>query len=218
MSERKQFRTVLEFYDSIAPDYDSHMTESDKKARLSVRDLFRKYVTSGNILDFGGGTGLDLPWMVESGYNVLFMEPSEKMRAIAHQRIQSNNVTFINDWGDTRLFQQKVNGIFANFAVFNCIENDFDVLFQTFARISSDNCYVVVTVIDPRFGNMIKHYSIVAATKMLLRSRLTIQSDRLPTYIHSISSLRKTSCEYFTLQSIVALDVSSFAVLIFKKK
>ena len=52
--------SVNSFYDAVAKDYDSHMTDNDKKARERVGQLFRQYVSKGNVLDFGGGTGLDL--------------------------------------------------------------------------------------------------------------------------------------------------------------
>jgi len=45
-------------------------------------------VKPGWIMDFGGGTGLDIKWLTENGYKIFFCEPSAEMR---QQAINYNN-------------------------------------------------------------------------------------------------------------------------------
>jgi ubiquinone/menaquinone biosynthesis C-methylase UbiE len=222
-------RSVNDFYDSIATAYNGHMTDSDKKVRESVHQLFSTHVTKGDVLDFGGGTGLDLPWFLSNKYRVSFVEPSANMRAVARANNESKGeVQFVESntdftkWNESQLpFSGKVNGILANFAVLNCIEN-IDGLFQKFALVASKDCYVVTTIIDSRFNSMMKNYSILTALRILSQSKLKIYNrhdEKLhPTYIHSMSSIKNASKEYFDLVSITPLESSTFVVLVFKKR
>lgn len=131
-------RSVNEFYDSIAPGYNSHMTDSDRRVRDAVYALIKKYVVKGSVMDFGGGTGLDIPWFALNNHHVFFVEPSSNMRAIARANYTPKEVTFIESntdftkWIASNLpFKEKVSAIVANFAVLNCIEN-IDALLKSF--------------------------------------------------------------------------------------
>ena len=119
------------FYDVVAGNYNNHMTEMDNKIRERVRNEFKNKVARDSlVLDFGGGTGLDLPWLIDR-YHILFLEPSVNMRSVAKKIPNANNkITYIeqqtdfNNWDNTNLpFNEKVNGILMNFAVLNCIKN-----------------------------------------------------------------------------------------------
>jgi hypothetical protein len=225
----EQIRSVNEFYNLVAPYYNRHMTDADKKARDCVHTLIKQHVLHQNVMDFGGGTGLDIPWFTEHNYHVYFVEPSTNMRSIARASNASNRqITFIDtgtdfdNWNENDLpFQQKVNGIMANFAVLNCIE-DIDLLFAKLALVASDDCHIIATVIDPRFAGMVRNYSILSAIRMILQPRLTIlnkyDGQLHPTYVHSLRSLERASRNHFALQSIHPLQSSSFVALIFKRR
>lgn len=202
-----------DFYNSIANEYNGHMTESDHRVREQVHHLFKQNVATGNVMDFGGGTGLDLPFLTANNYSVFFVEPSEGMRSVAKANNTSKGVEFIESnvdftkWDQSNLpFHGKVNGIIANFAVVNCIE-DISSLFEKFALISADNCSAVVTVID---------YSFIFKFRLIFASKLTILNKSHTTYIHSLRSLKKAAGKYFELQSIT--QASNFVVLIFRKR
>ncbi|HXB43424.1 MAG TPA: methyltransferase domain-containing protein, partial [Puia sp.] len=132
------------------------MTKLDDEVRKYVGKIFNENISSGNILDFGGGTGLDLPWLLGDKYKVYFLEPSSKMRSIAEKSVFENTRTpfFIqentdfNDWTENNLpLDEKMNGVLANFAVLNCIP-DIDRLFEKLSLICSDQCYIQATVLD----------------------------------------------------------------------
>jgi hypothetical protein len=150
------------------------------------------------------------------------------MRSIAKANNTSEAVTFIESntdfvhWNNDRLpFQQKVKGVVANFAVLNCIEN-IKLLFEKLALVTANDCYVIATIIDPRFARMTKNYSVLSAIRMQLRSRLTIfnkyKEQFHPTYIHSLKSIKTACGKYFELTALHSPTVSSFAILIFRKK
>jgi SAM-dependent methyltransferase len=221
--------SIQDFYNAVASEYNGHMTNSDRKVRGTVKYIFTNYVKAGNVLDFGGGTGLDIPWLVENNYNVIFLEPSENMRLEARRSIVSNsNVTFIekntnfNNWSEVNLpFDQKVDGIISNFAVLNCIEN-IDGLFEKLSLISNRNCRFLATIIDPRLLNMSRNYSLLSAIKMFFGSKITVynkyRNEYHPTYIHSLKALARSANSYFKLELVVPLVSSCFVGVIFKRK
>ncbi|HXS36113.1 MAG TPA: methyltransferase domain-containing protein, partial [Flavipsychrobacter sp.] len=131
MAKTKKIIACNSFYNIIADDYNSRLTESDNNVRKVVSLTFKRYVKEGNVLDFGGGTGLDLQWLQDSGYKVFFLEPSVNMRAVAKKNTLNHtaivfveNNTDFSKWSPEHLpFDGKVEGVLANFAVLNCIKN-----------------------------------------------------------------------------------------------
>src|SRR5438045_2580512 len=69
--------TAIEFYDAVAAMYNTQMSSdlSNDLVRQQVADYFVSVVKEKNVIDFGGGTGLDLKWLQERGYTVFFCEP-----------------------------------------------------------------------------------------------------------------------------------------------
>ena len=90
----------ISYYNEIADFYDHIMEKKDsnKIVRGKVAEKFCDIVKEGNVLDFGGGTGLDLDWLTSKGYSVFFCEPSSGMRekAVNHNNNLLNhpNVLF----------------------------------------------------------------------------------------------------------------------------
>src|ERR1700730_17428602 len=135
------------FYDEIADNYDSMMDQEilNGITRQKVTDKFYNIIKSGEILDFGGGTGRDLEWLTHKGYRIIFCEPSEKMREKASELNKNNlhnaDLVFVDPdrtdftkWHKELPFSQKVDAILANFAVINCIA-DIELLFQNLALV-----------------------------------------------------------------------------------
>ena len=77
-------RRNVSYYDHIAGQYNDILKKerSNEIIREKVAEKFREIVGDGLVLDFGGGTGVDLDWLTR--YNkVIFSEPSSGMREIA---------------------------------------------------------------------------------------------------------------------------------------
>jgi ubiquinone/menaquinone biosynthesis C-methylase UbiE len=215
---------TLAFYNLIAGQYNDQLTESDKNVRIFVEKEFNRLVKGINILDFGGGTGLDLPWLLKS-YKVFFLEPSENMRSQAKQSTANKNLFFVekdidfNLWNENNLpFSEKMDGILMNFAVLNCIGNIND-LFRKTALVCNKQALLLALIIDEKktkshpIKNLLR--SVVNAPKAIYNNHNGIGHK---TYLHTSKQLRSASGEWFNLVSYAPIDSSDFALLILSKK
>ncbi len=151
MTERERVKNVqisrqnISYYDKIAENYDAILNDdgNNKIIREIVAARFSFLVKNGWVLDFGGGTGRDLGWLIQHQYQILFCEPSVGMREFAINRITNEfpdaRITFFDDdksdfrnWNNIYPFDRKVDAVIANFAVINCIP-DIQLLFDKLA-------------------------------------------------------------------------------------
>jgi hypothetical protein len=181
-------------------------------------------------LDFGGGTGLDLPWLLNSYDRVFFIEPSVGMRYVANKLVNSmlqkadiveENLDFHN-WSENDLpMVEKMDGVLVNFAVLNCIP-DIHKLFEKMSLICAVNCKIVATVIATEPLNMMKMYSAKMAFKRLLNIRLTTQNSyrgvSQEVYLYTKPQLRSAAANYFEIISYARIKSSHFAMVILSKK
>ncbi|HWY36712.1 MAG TPA: hypothetical protein VNX68_18855, partial [Nitrosopumilaceae archaeon] len=97
MTERNKEQDVqisrqnISYYDEIAGNYDAILNNdgANKIIREMVAGRFSSLVKGGYVLDFGGGTGRDLAWLIQNNYQIIFCEPSVAMRKIAINRIKN---------------------------------------------------------------------------------------------------------------------------------
>jgi ubiquinone/menaquinone biosynthesis C-methylase UbiE len=226
---RPVHQSVNAFYDAVAPEYDYQMTAADELWRSTMKNFFVQHVPHGNVLDFGGGTGLDTGWMKTGGYNIFFLEPSVNMRSVAKVRAPTNaKINFIeadtdfSRWTEDRLpFTEKMQGVLANFAVLNCIQH-LELFFEKIALVADSGSLLAAMVLDPAFRSVWRMHSPVLACKLLFRSKVTILNKYReiyhPTYIHSRGSLVSCSAKYFELRSYSSLPPSGFAIMLFQRK
>jgi ubiquinone/menaquinone biosynthesis C-methylase UbiE len=218
------------FYNSVAKDYNSHQTKSDSYVRNYVMKKFLNNIPHGNILDFGGGTGLDLPWLLIPKYSVNFLEPSSNMKTLAKVAISENlqqpvfieeNIDFHNWSSDSLPFDERMNGILANFAVLNCIK-DIGCLFEKMALVCDRDCKVVATVLDTHAIRMLKAYSLKVAIKRFFKRPLVTETKYnyaiQQTYLHTLSNYKSASRKYFNFISYTSIKASPFALLLLSKK
>ncbi len=232
MAKLEKIVDPIRFYDRIAPEYNTFFTQPDEFVRRTFSETFLEIVKTGNIMDFGGGTGLDLLWMVQNFQKVYFMEPSQKMREIATETAarshMKNSVAFLenhldfNLWNELNLpVQEKMDGIAANFAVFNCIEN-LDLLFEKLALICHKNGHILATVINSDFFSIWKNYSAIVAIKSIMKKRLKVYNNHKgtghPTYFFQLKYLKSSSSKFFRFIAYKPVPGSPFAILILSKK
>lgn len=221
--------SINSFYNSIAETYEGQLTDLDKQAREEIARLFSSQVHKGIVLDFGGGTGLDLPWLLTSQSRIFFIEPSSAMRRVAIEKFKhEERITFLEDgldftqWTEDQLpIKERADGVLANFAVLNCI-NDIDSYFEKIAFLCRENCHLMVIVIDPRYRAMIRNYSITSALRLLYRERLTILNKNKgvyhETYLYTLRAIRKAARKYFVFKSWQPIGFSNFiAVSLIKR-
>ena len=87
----------IAFFDEFAKNYNSILEQnnSNKIIRQRVAEKFCNSVEPGLVLDFGGGTGLDLSWLTGNEFKIFFCEPSSRMRQ--HAINYNNNILHSND-------------------------------------------------------------------------------------------------------------------------
>ncbi|HKR07122.1 MAG TPA: class I SAM-dependent methyltransferase, partial [Bacteroidia bacterium] len=147
IAKANNYLSPIAFYDLIAEDYDLLLNQKpeDISIRHFVKKTFLSVVKHGPVIDFGGGTGLDLPWLCENNFKIYFCEPSERMRTQAKKfnavKIKSDRICFLEGpetdfhlWITKNPFPEKANAILANFSVLNCIA-DIDELFFSFSKV-----------------------------------------------------------------------------------
>lgn len=229
-AEQKNIIAAPAFYDVIAGEYNKLMTDDDEKIRLIVKQELELYVPSGNVLDFGSGTGMDLRWLLQAGYRVFSLEPSEQMRDEAKKLAAplvvkpiflEKNIAF-EDWTEANLpTTEKMDGILANFSVINCIK-DIDTLFNKLYLLCKPGAYVVATVLDTQTGPVFKHYSLNIFTQVLLNQKAVVYPHHKlathPAYLHTIKQYKKASEKYFEFISFRSLGLSNLALMVYKRK
>lgn len=220
------------YYNAIANEYNNMVdTEADRIVREKVANKFCSIVKSPVVLDFGGGTGLDLEWLSRNYNTVFFCEPSAGMRRQAidsHKDPQYKNVIFLDgaatdfrQWHLQPPFPVKVDAVLSNFAVLNCIP-DIELLFLNLSRIVKQDGNVIALVLSKNFKktllsrlrHMLKFFTNREATAI----HLQYKENRQTVYIYSIKEIAKASRKYFDFFSYEALHPSGFTLLHLKRR
>jgi SAM-dependent methyltransferase len=219
----------ISYYNGIAAEYDAILNKdaANTGIRAKVANTFTALVKAGSILDFGGGTGQDLGWLLQQHYHIDFCEPSKAMRQVAIERSKNefpgsgisffdDNKTDFRNWQAAFPFERKVDAILANFAVINCIP-DIGLLFEKLALAIKPGGIVVALVLD-------------SSLRMRLRSNLkgTLRSFfsgdpvsifieynglRQQVYIHSVKAIKKASANRFELKRFERLQGFGFCLI-----
>jgi hypothetical protein len=209
VTKANNYVPVIEFYDLIAEEYNLLLNQNpqDVFIRNYLKNIFLQTVKAGPVIDFGGGTGLDLPWLCENGFKIYFCEPSEKMRLQAKklngEKLNCNKIVFLENgetdfhvWAEKNPFPEKANAILANFSVLNCIP-DIKELFLSFSKVICQEGYVFVTMLDTTFLGRMKY--------LLRKPSPDYQNKKHFIYRHSIKKIRNSTDKYFSILDIIPL-------------
>jgi SAM-dependent methyltransferase len=224
----------IAFYDELADNYDSILEQdsSNKIIRQLVAEKFCKTVERGWILDFGGGTGLDMKWLTENGYKIFFCEPSPgmKQQAINYNNniLHSADIVFLNDfsadfktWSDNFPVPEKVNGILSNFAVINNIY-ELKLLLKSFASVLYAGGHLIALILDNNFQRKSLKKILDALTSFVFRKPIKFyvrnKADKQIVYIHSLRQIKQASEPYFHFCSLDSFPEPGFALLHLTKK
>lgn len=224
----------ISYYDAIAEiyDYTLNQKESDKLAREKVKEKLVSLVQSGWVLDFGGGTGLDLDWLSSQGYKIIFCEPSVAMREKAmlynDHVLKYPELAFLNSpatdwtqWSKTVPFPQKMAAILANFGVLNCIP-DIQLLFSQLANVIQPGGHLITLVLDRSIGKLFKWHRRNALQSLIFRKPFVMyvwhQEHRQTVYVHSIQEIRKAAAPFFECHSHESLTGTGFHLIHLVKK
>lgn len=228
------FISNINFYNEVANSYNSILdkTESNNLIRQKTAAKFCSVVDKGWVMDFGGGTGLDMEWLIINGYKIFFCEPSQGMRqeAINHFNInlQNSNVIFLEgcntdfiSWKETMPVFSKVNGILANFGVINNISN-LHLLFKNFNRVLIDEGHVILLALDEHYGiknnrNVLRHF-FDSIFKKPVSFFIHQGEHKQIVYLHTIRQIQESSEQFFRCCSIDDFKESGFILIHLEKK
>ena len=219
------------YYNAIAKEYNNMMdTNPDKIIREKVAGKFCRLVNGAVVLDFGGGTGLDLGWLTNHNHTVFFCEPSAGMRETAISNYKDSlhdKVIFLNElaadfrqWHLKVPFPVKVDAVLLNFAVLNCIP-DIEFLFQNLAIVMKPGGDIVALVLTKNLkilkGNFKSIFkSLINHEPATIKVRY--EKHQQTVYIYSIKEIIKASGHHFNFCSSEVLSASGFTLLHLKRK
>lgn len=228
----KNNRNNILYYDAIAIEYNNMLeNDSDKIVREKVAGKFCSIVKEAAVLDFGGGTGLDLGWLADSNHTVFFCEPSSGMREKAicnHKNLLHDKVIFLDDpatdfrqWRLRLPFAVKVDAVLSNFAVLNCIP-DIELLFQNLAVVVKPGGNIIALVLTKKlkkilngsFRGIFKYFIHNGPATINVRYKKHQQT----VYIYSIKEIIKASEKNFDFCSSEGLTASGFTLIHLKRK
>ena len=220
-------RENILYYNAIANEYNEMLdTIPDKIVRNKVADKFCSVVKDGVVLDFGGGTGLDIQWLTNKNFTVFFCEPSTGMRerAIsAYSNLPQDKIIFLDDsamdfrqWHLQLPFPVQVDAVLSNFAVLNCI-HDIELLFQNLALVIKPGADIIALVLTKRlkkklngnFRDIIKSFIHSGPAILNLRYKKYGQT----VYVYSIEEIIKASAKHFIFCSSEVLLASGFTLI-----
>jgi SAM-dependent methyltransferase len=222
----------VKFYDKISSKYEFTLDSIPENSHIrnEVRKYFLKNVSGKFVLDFGGGTGEDLLWLAEKGFNVYFCEPSSGMRKIAIDKLRriklEAEIVFLNEinanfhkWNKSdHPFKNKVDGILANFAVFNSIK-DLEKLSAKLALITDKNCKLIILVLDVNVKRFFSRNLPVSIKLFLngygLATEIKDGNNRMVVYLHTGSNIIKSFRKYFDYIENFRVQKSTFRVFYF---
>ncbi len=219
----------IAYYDQIADQYDTLLTQetSNQLVRHQVKDQLMQAVPSGTVLDFGGGTGLDLAWLTASQYQVIFCEPAASMRekAIQHSKelLHHDNILFLDDtqtdfirWRSQLPSFQPVDAILANFGVLNAIP-DIGLLFQHLSLVTKPGGHCFVTILDRPLKKMWQWHRRNTINTLLFNRPFIMyvwhNGHRQTVYVHTAKEIQLAATPYFTLSNCQPVTGTSFILL-----
>ena len=224
----------VSYYDEIADQYDEILDRdlSNEIIREKVAAVFSELLASGLVLDFGGGTGKDLEWLVKKGYEVIFCEPSVKMREKAFLLFQNNrphsDTLFLGNaasdfvtWQNKLPFSQKVDAVLANFAVINNIPV-IDLLFKNLSLVTRNGGHLLILVLKSDFKKRWQSNRRAAILSLFTASTVTTDTQfngkRQKVHLYSVQKIKKMAAAYFHFCSSRLLKEKGFVLIHFTRK
>jgi SAM-dependent methyltransferase len=231
-NESAIIRQNISYYNEIAGQYDQIMDadRSNEQVRQKLKEKLISNLQSGWVIDFGGGTGLDLEWLSEAGYNIYFCEPSQPMRSRAmaldnFEKLHRNIIflesekTDFSKWHKESPFPGKADALIANFGVVNYIP-DLKCLFQNLAIVLQPGAPMMLVTLKISFRRRLKWHRRNALWSLLWGKTFVMyishNSERQTVFVHSANRIRKAAARWFEFRG--SQPVSGFSLLHLTRK
>ena len=229
MANNKLSRVIasnISYHDQVAEEYNAVMDahRPNESIRQRVKEKFCSLVAPGSVLDFGGGTGLDLEWLTAAGYEVVFCEPSVGMRthAMTLANSLSGKVHFLegpatdfNTWEQIAPFR-KVDAILSDFGPLNYIP-DISSLFGNTSRIIKPGGHFILLVLHLPFAKRWKWHRRNALVNLLsggtFRMYIPYKEHRQMVFVHTEKEIRDAASPWFWYEGAEQLRDHDFTLI-----
>lgn len=232
-SDEKKIQVMGEnrsYHDQAADSYDHTMDQdpANKIVRQKVKEKLCSLLSSGWVLDFGGGTGLDLEWLTGQSYRVLFCEPSVAMREKAihynQQVLQSDRITFLDTdktdfstWHRELPFAPKCDAVLSDFGALNYIP-DIGLLFRNMARVLKPGGHFVLLILKLSLKKRLKWHRRNALKSLLFRKPFVMyipydETGKQTVFVYTLKEIKEASAPYFTFGGEESLDAYDFTLI-----
>lgn len=218
----------ISYYNEVAGSYNDFMEEqaSNKEVRDFVKSKFLREVEAGWVLDFGGGTGLDLPWLTDR-YNVIFCEPSDCMRdeaiSLINEQLTGKNVRLLKSgqtdfasWVKQPPLLTPADAILANFGVLNYI-SELKSLFNNFASVLKPGGHCILLILELDLRKRLKWHRRNAIKSLFYRSPFKMyipyKNQRQLVFVHTPGEVRRACAQYFSFCSAESLKGFDFTLI-----
>jgi SAM-dependent methyltransferase len=222
----------ISYYNEIAGQYDQIMDadSSNELVRRKLKEKLRSLLLSGRVVDFGGGTGLDLEWLTAAGYTIYFCEPSEAMRKKAmalnnFDKLQ-RSITFLETektdftkWDAAPPFPGKADALIANFGVLNYIP-DLGSLFQNLANVLKPGAPLLLVILKMSFRRRLKWHrrnalwSLLTGTTFVMY--ITHNNERQTVFVYTAKKIERAAARWFEFRE--SEPVTGFSLLHLTRK
>lgn len=219
----------ISYHDEVAKDYNSVMGghEANEWIRLRVRERFCHLVPAGRVLDFGGGTGLDLEWLTDAGYKVVFCEPSVGMRKEAmeyEERVLSSGAvhflegqaTDFSTWEQIAPWEGEVDAALSDFGALNYIP-DIAMFFRHMAGRVRAGGHILLLVLRLPFAKRWKWHRKNAIVNLLtgsvFRMYIPYKEHRQMIFVHTEKQIMKAAAPWFRHAGMELLAEHDFILI-----
>jgi SAM-dependent methyltransferase len=219
----------ISYHDEVAEEYDAIMDshQPNQLIRQRVKEKFCRLAPQGRVLDFGGGTGLDLGWLTAAGYEVVFCEPSAAMRkkAMEYHRtaLHSDRVTFLEGrqtdfltWEQRLPFAGKVDAVLSDFGPLNYVP-DIRALFRCLARVIRPGGYFVLLVLHLPFAKRLKWHRRNAIGSLLFRHTFRMyipyKDHQQMVFVHTEREIKRAAAPWFRYGGAELLSDHDFTLI-----
>lgn len=145
---RTMGKEFLHIFEEWAKDYDQTVSGNDEE----YKEVFRGYddildmvarASVGNVLEFGAGTGNLTIKLHDKGHKIIVIEPSIPMREIAQQKLQSDQVLFLD--GDFLQFPdlENIDSIVSTYAFHHLTDEEKAAAVKEYGKILGVNGKIV---------------------------------------------------------------------------
>lgn len=132
-------REFIELFDDWAESYDNTVVGHDEE----YKEVFEGYdeileevasKVQGTVIEFGVGTGNLSKKLLEKGNNVIGIEPSKEMRAIAKQKIQ-NLTIHDGDFLTLPVINEKIDAIVCTWAFHHLTDQEKNIAIEKYSHL-----------------------------------------------------------------------------------